>query len=80
MDQTGLQANIAILFSESEGDGQFLNDFGFGDGILQHLKEKQSYEVPRPINLNDVILYKFNLINALRLYLYQEISLFMKAQ
>ena len=54
MDQTGLQANIAILFSESEGDGQFLTDFGFGDGILQHLKEKQSYEVPRPINLNDV--------------------------
>jgi carbonic anhydrase len=55
MDQTEIQANIAILFSEGETDGQFLSSFGFGDGILQHLKTNQSYEVPQPIDLTNTM-------------------------
>lgn len=60
-----LRINIAVMFSKSEEDGEFLSQFGFGnkpfgslimlgDGILQHLSENQKYQVKQPIDLEKV--------------------------
>lgn len=50
-----LRINIAVMFSKSEEDGEFLSQFGFGDGILQHLSENQKYQVKQPIDLEKVV-------------------------
>ena len=70
--QDGLQINIAILFSTSTEDGDFLSDLGFGNfnphasrhleicfagnGVLEYLENDQSYEVPHPVDISKVKL------------------------
>jgi len=53
--QDKLQVNIAILFDNSDDDGEFLTDLGLGEEIIQNLDVDQSYKVPNPVDISKVI-------------------------
>jgi len=51
----GVQIMLAIMFSQSQEDGDFIASLGFGEGLLQHLAVNQYYQVQRPIDISSVI-------------------------
>ena len=56
MDSTGARLNVGLLFNieDDNEESKFLRKIGFGSGILEHLLNQQSFQIPQAFSLEDL--------------------------